>query len=113
MRPERALRNTAVLCSVAAVVAVAAGIVTGGWRAGAALGAGLLLGSLNGAWARRTLSSGISFRFLSLGRLALYSAAGIGIGALLGLEVAWLPVLGIGAAQLLLAASALAEATHA
>ena len=113
MSPTRALRNAACACAAAACLALAVGLAAGQWRAGVALAAGLLLGAVNGPWARQTLSTGVSFRFLSLGRLAVLSAAGIGAGALLGLDVAWLPVLGLGAAQMALAGAALVETARA
>ena len=45
----------------------------------------------------------------SLGRLAVLSAAGLGIGFLLGSDVAWLVLLGLAAAQVLLAIAAARE----
>lgn len=113
MSANRALRNAAVACALAAVLAISAAATAGQWRAGAALAAGLLLGALNGPWAQRTLNAGISFRFMSLGRLAVLSAAAIGVGAVLGIDVAWLPVLGLGVAQMVLAGAALVEASNA
>jgi hypothetical protein len=42
------------------------------------------------------------FRAASLGRLALLSVAGLGVGALLGLQNVPLTIVGVGLAQLLL-----------
>jgi hypothetical protein len=78
------------------------------FRAGAALAAGLLIGSANGFLAERSLASG-SFRVFSLGRLAALSTAGIGVGFLLGVDVIWLVVMGLALAQVALSAAAIRE----
>ena len=109
MESERALRTTVALSAAAAALAVCALTLLGHPRAGLALGAGLLIGSVNGMWARRSLGSEISFRATSLGRLGILSAAGLAVGFALGTDVAWLALAGLAAAQLLLAGSALRE----
>ncbi len=97
---------TVVTCCAGAVLAVAGGLALGSWRAGAALAIGLLVGAANGFLARRSLGADLGFGFTSLGRLALLSAAGVGLGALLGLAVVPLVLAGIAGAQLVLAAAA-------
>ena len=109
---QRALRRTVALSIGVAALAVCALTITGHTRAGVALAAGLLLGSLNGAWAQRTLGSEISFRAASLGRLGVLSALGLATGFALGTDVVWLPLAGLALAQLVLAGSALKEMLH-
>lgn len=78
------------------------------WRAGAALAGGLLIGSGNGFLAARTLGAG-SFRMLSLGRLSILTALGVGYGLLLGVDFLWLVALGLALAQLALTGAAVRE----
>lgn len=102
------LKLTVAGCGLGAVLAIAGGLLTGAWPVGLGLAAGLLLGSVNGYAARRSLSVEAEFRTLSLLRLAVLTAAGIGTGLALGAVVP--VVLGLGLAQLALAASAFKEA---
>ena len=91
------------MCVAAALVAVAVGLVLGQWRAGAGVALGLLVGAANGFLARRALGIEASFGFTAMGRLALLSAVGLALGVLLGLPYVPLVLLGIAAAQLVLA----------
>jgi hypothetical protein len=77
--------------------------------AGLAVGAGLVIGSVNGFMARRSLSASIGFHASSLARLGVLTAAGLGAGLLMGLDYAPLVIAGIAAAQLLLAGLAVVE----
>jgi hypothetical protein len=97
------LRITASACVAGALVAVAGATPLGHWRVGAALALGLLVGATNGFLARRALGIEANFGFTAVGRLALLSAAGLGLGLLLGLQTVPLVLLGIAAAQLVLA----------
>jgi hypothetical protein len=97
----------------ASLVAAACGLAFGSWRAGLAVALGLLAGATNGFLARRALGAEASFGFTSLGRLALLSAVGLGLGALLGLQFVPLVLLGIAAAQLVLAVVASVTAVRA
>ena len=106
---QRALRTTIAFCTGGAAVALVALSVAGHLRGGLALAAGLLVGSVNGLWARRSLGSELSFRAASLGRLGVLSAAGLAIGFALGTDVAWLTLAGLAVAQLALAGAALRE----
>jgi hypothetical protein len=72
-------------------------------RAGVALAAGLLIGSVNSWLARRSLRLNVGFRTASLGRLAVLTIVGLGVGLMLGVQNAPLTVVGLGVAQLLLA----------
>lgn len=74
-----------------------------------ALAAGVVIGSVNGLWAQRSLGSEIPFRAASLGRLAVLSAVGLAVGFALGTDVAWLTLIGLAVAQLILAGAAFKE----
>ncbi len=101
--------GTVAACAVGGLAAMAVGALLGHWQGGLALGLGSLLGSVNGLLALRALGAGTSFAATSLGRLALLSAAGIGVAALIDLRLAPLVLAGIAVAQLVLAvASAVA-----
>ena len=109
--PGRTLKLTVVTCTVGAAVSVLLGIGLGAWPAGVGLAAGLLLGSVNGFAAQRSLGIDAAFRVSSLIRLAALTGVGIGAGLLLGSVVS--VILGLGLAQLALAASALKEGLRA
>lgn len=97
------LKITVTACVAGALVAVAGAAALGHWRVGAGIALGLLVGATNGFLARRALGIEASFGFTAIGRLALLSAAGLGLGLLLGLQNVPLVLLGIAAAQLVLA----------
>ncbi|MGH7876500.1 MAG: hypothetical protein ACRENM_02375, partial [Candidatus Dormibacteraceae bacterium] len=80
------LRMTLVACVAVALGALSLLTVAGHPAGGAALAVGLLLGSGNAALIRRCLHADLGFRTASLGRLALLSAGGVGLGALLGVH---------------------------
>jgi len=107
------LRMTAAVCVAGALLAVAAGLAAGHWRVGAGVALGLLVGAANGFLARRALSVEAGFGFTAMGRLALLSAIGLGLGLLLGLPYVPLVLLGIAAAQLVLAIVASVTAVRA
>ena len=113
MNGTDALRLTAAVCAAAALLAVAAGLATGHWRAGAGVALGLLVGAANGFLARRALGIEAGFGFTAMGRLAILSAIGLGLGLLLGLTYVPLVLLGIAAAQLVLAVVASVTAVRA
>jgi hypothetical protein len=93
-------------CLAMAVVAFVALAVAGEIRAGVAVALGLVLGSINGLLAQRALDAGVSVRLSSLPRLALLTVVAIGGGLLIGLSYAWLVILGVAGAQLVLVAVA-------
>ena len=107
------LTGTAAACAAGALIAAAAGLALGSWRPGAAIALGLLAGATNGFLARRALGVGAGFGVTSMGRLALLSAVGLGLGALLGLQLVPLVLAGIAAAQLVLAVAASVAAVRA
>lgn len=89
-------------CLIAAVMVVVALVATGYPRAGIAASAGLALGSVNGMLAGRALGAGMNPRLSGLIRLGVLSAAAIAVGLAIGLDYAWLVILGVGAAQMVL-----------
>ena len=103
---------TAAACAAGALLALAAGTALGSWRGGLAVALGLLAGSVNGFLVRGSLGLESSFRAASMGRLLVLSAAGIGLGALLGLQYVPLVVAGIAGAQLVLAVVAAVTAVR-
>ena len=107
--PRRALRTTVRACLVAALLSLCILGAAGQPRAGLALAAGLLIGSVNGHWALWTLGSELSFRAASVGRMAVLSAAGVGAGFLIGTDVVWLAALGLAGAQAALAGAGIRE----
>jgi hypothetical protein len=113
LRGSSPLTATAAACLAGALIASAAGLALGSWRAGLAIALGLLVGATNGFLARRALGVEAGFGFTSMGRLALLSAVGVGLGVLLGLPLVPLVLVGIAAAQLVLAVVASVVAVRA
>jgi len=107
------LRTTLAVCLGGSLLAAAGGLALGSWRGGLAVALGLLVGAANGFLARRALYLEAGFSVTSLGRLALLSAIGLGLGALLGLVYVPLVLVGIAAAQLVLAVVASVTAVRA
>ncbi|MFN2581620.1 MAG: hypothetical protein ABR498_02635 [Candidatus Dormibacteria bacterium] len=104
----RPVRNAALACAVLAFAAALVGALAFGQPlAGGALGAGLLLGALNGAAAARLINLPVPFLATSLARLVTLSMIGIAIGLAFGVARIWLVILGVGVAQLALAGAAL------
>jgi hypothetical protein len=93
-------------CFGAAATTLVALTIAGNARAGVAVASGLVLGSVNGVLVERAMAAGLSARMSSLPRLAVLSGAAIGVGLLLGADVAWLVVAGVAAAQGVLVAVA-------
>lgn len=104
---------TVAICVTGSLLAAAAGLAFGSWRAGLAVALGLLVGATNGFLARRALGVEASFGFTSLGRLVLLSAVGLGLGAILGLQFVPLVLVAIAVAQLVLAVVASVTAVRA
>ncbi len=113
IRLPEPLRTAFASCLAGAAVALVALTLAGRWRAGLALALGLVVGSLNGLMAKRALESGVDFRFTSIGRLSVLTAAGIGIGFVIGVATVPLVIGGIALAQLALAGVAAVHAVRA
>lgn len=105
----RLARAASLLAAAGAVVAVIGGAALGHVSAGAALAIGLVLGSVNGLIAGHLIRMPVPFVASSILRLFTLSMIGAAIGFTLGVDNIWLVILGIGAAQLLLAATAFRE----
>jgi hypothetical protein len=105
----RLVRNAALVCAGAAVVAAVVGVLVGHPGPGGALATGLAIGSINGAMAARLIALPIPFLATSLLRIITLSMIGIAIGLAFGLANIWLVILGLGVAQVVLAAAALRE----
>jgi hypothetical protein len=110
---EGVLRTTVRACVLIAGAAFLLLGLSGHLDAGLALGIGLVIGSANGYLARHTLGLELSFWASSIGRLAVLSAAGLGVALLLDPGSAWLVPMGIGAAQVVMAGVAVREALRA
>jgi hypothetical protein len=105
----RLVRNAALVCAGAAIVAAVVGVLVGHPGPGGALATGLAIGSINGAMAARLISLPIPFLATSLLRIVTLSMIGIAIGLAFGLANIWLVILGLGIAQVVLAVAALRE----
>ena len=104
----RTLKLAGLVCVAGALTAIAAFGATRHPLAGVALAVGLLLGATNGMAAARLIRLPIPFFATSLARIVTLTTIGIAIGLALGFTNIWLVILGLGAAQLVLAGAALA-----
>lgn len=93
-----------------AVLVVAA--ILGQLRVGLEIDIGLFIGAANGPMIQRSVMLGARFGVLSMGRLLLLSVVGLGIGLLLGSNLAWLVVAGIALAQIVLAGAGAWRMVH-
>ena len=105
----RLVRTASATAAGAAVLAVIVGASVGHIRVGAALAIGLLLGSVNGLATARLIRLPMPFVASSMLRLFTLSMVGAALGYALGPPNIWLVILGIGVAQVLLAAAAIRE----
>ena len=105
----RLVRNAALVCAGAAVIAVIVGILIGHPAQGGALATGLAIGSVNGAMAAKLIALPVPFLATSLLRIVTLSMIAIAIGLAFGLANIWLVILGLGVAQVVLAGAALRE----
>ena len=106
MSGSKVPRQTAAVCSAAAVVAFAALTITGQPRAGVSLAVGLALGGVNGLFAAKSVDVGAGFRLLSIVRIGVLSGLALAIGVLLQPATAWLTLIGVATSQFLMAALA-------
>ena len=103
------MRNAAFICAGAAVIAAIVGLAVGHAGPGGALATGLVIGSINGAMAAKLITLPVPFLATSLLRIMTLSLIGIAIGLAFGIANVWLVILGLGVAQVVLAATALRE----
>jgi len=106
------LRKTVAACSVLAVVVTVAGTLTDHMQIGFGVGAGLLLGSLNGYLIQELLRRGMPFVAGSLLRILSLTAVVL-MAALLLRGNAWTVALGIGIAQLIMVAVSIRQGLRA
>jgi hypothetical protein len=104
---SRASWTVAKVSLAAAVISTLALTAVGHPRIGVALAGGLVLGAFSGVLALRSLHAGLPFRLTSLARLAAQSVLGLGFGYLLGIDVVWVPVVGLVVSQVILGGVAL------
>lgn len=105
----RLVRNAALVCAGAAVIAAIVGVVLGHPAQGGALATGLAIGSVNGAMAAKLIALPVPFLATSLLRIVTLSMIAIAIGLAFGVANIWLVILGLGVAQVVLAGAALRE----
>ncbi len=105
----RLVRNAALVCAGAALIAAIVGIVLGHGAQGGALATGLAIGSVNGAMAAKLIALPVPFLATSLLRIVTLSMIAIAIGLAFGVANIWLVILGLGVAQVVLAGAALRE----
>jgi len=106
---RRTVGVAAAVCVAGALIAVAVFSVLGRPASGGALAVGLILGAGNGLLAARLINLPLPFVASSLLRLVTLSMIGVAIGFALGLANIWLVILGLGASQFVLAASAVRQ----
>jgi hypothetical protein len=106
------LRMTVAACSVVAAIAAVAGTLTDHMEVGFGLGAGLLLGSLNGYLIQGLLKRRAPFVASSLLRLVSLTAIVL-LAAFLLRGNAWTIALGIGVAQLIMVAVSVRQGLRA
>jgi hypothetical protein len=95
------LRQTAIGCAILAAAIVIAVSLAGHTAEGLGIGAGLLLGSLNGYLIQGLLNRGMPFVAASLIRILFFSSLVL-MAAVVLHGAAWTVALGIGAAQLVM-----------
>jgi hypothetical protein len=106
------VRATVVASAALAAVTVLIASVGGHLSVGLGLGAGLLIGSLNGRLVAGTLDMGAPFVAMSLVRMAVVSALAILAAVLLGISP-WAVLIGVGAAQLVMVAAGIRQGLRA
>lgn len=99
-------------CAVIAALAIAAGALSGHPAIGFGLGAGLIIGAVNGRLVALTLERKAPFAVASIARLVLLTAVAIAVALLLG-RLAWSVLLGVAAAQVVLVIAAVRQGLRA
>jgi hypothetical protein len=111
-RPAHVVRSAAIACVVAAAGCALFASVLGHPAVGLGLAVGLAAGAGNGYFADRLLLSGVPFVATSMLRIIVLTLVALVAGLVFGFSRAVPVVAGIGAAQLILALSAVAEAVR-
>lgn len=108
-RPAQVVRSAAIACAAVAVGCGLMGTALGHPALGLGLAVGLAAGAGNGYFADRLLLVGVPFIATSMLRIIVLTLVALVAGLVFGFSRAVPVVAGIGAAQLILAISALAE----
>jgi hypothetical protein len=108
-RPAHVVRSAAVACAVAAVGCGLVATALGHPALGLGLAVGLAAGAGNGYFANRLLVVGVPFVATSMLRIIILTLIALVTGLVFGFSRAVPVVAGIGAAQLILALSAVTE----
>jgi hypothetical protein len=103
---SRAVWSAAKASLAAAGLSAIALSLIGQPRFAMALAAGLVVGAFTGVLTLRALSSGFPFRMASMTRLTIQTVLALGVGFMLGVDVVWVPVLGLVASNVILGAVA-------
>jgi hypothetical protein len=106
------VREAVVASAALAVVTVLVAGVAGHLPIGVGLGAGLIIGSLNGRLVAGTLEIGMPFVASSVVRMAAVSAIAILGALLLGIAI-WAVLIGVAAAQLIMVAASVRHGLRA
>ena len=106
------LRNSVTVNAAIAGLSILIGLFAGHVTAGFALAAGLLIGAANGYLVLATLERRMPFTLASVVRLVVLTVIAIGVALLFG-PVAWLALLGVAAAQVVMVVSAVRQGLRA
>jgi hypothetical protein len=106
------VRETMIASAALAAITVLIAGASGHLSLGVGLGAGLVIGSFNGRLVAGTLDMGTPFVASSLVRMAVLSALAILAAMPLGIGV-WAALIGVGAAQLIMAAAGVRQGLRA
>jgi hypothetical protein len=112
MGTARLVRASSLACAAAALLCVLGGLVLGSPAQGGLAGLGLLIGAVNAHLAQRLMRTGLPLPGTSMLRLGALSALVLVTGLVVGLGRVWLVVVGVAAAQLVMAAAAVLEMTR-
>ena len=105
-------RETVVASATLAVVTMLIASVVGHLSLGLGIGAGLVIGSLNGRLVAGTLEIGMPFVASSIVRMAAVSAIAILAALLLGIAI-WAVLIGVAAAQVIMVAAGVRQGLRA
>ena len=106
------LRDTVAVSTAAAVLAIVFSGIAGQLTIGIGIGAGLVIGSLNGHLVAALLARDTPFVMGSVVRMAVLSAFAVLAAVLLG-SPAWAVLLGVGGAQLVMVGAGVRQGLRA
>jgi len=112
METVRVVRTASLVCLVAAVLCVVAGLALGNVVGGAVVGLGLVLGAVNPLVAQLLLRLGLPASSTNMTRLGVFSAVVVAAAFAVGVSRAWLLIIGVAAAQMVTAVAAAVEMTR-